>query len=569
MRALTVSGLLLVWLGAPGAGSPGWGQDSADFVVVSRDVGILFEHQNGRSPDKHLPETMGSGAVIWDYDNDGWPDIFIVNGGSLVDAEIAAGASHALFRNNGDGTFADTTAAAGIDVTGFGMGACAADYDNDGWPDLYLTEVQADRLYRNTGDGRFADVTTRAGLGSELWSASCAFGDYDKDGDVDLYVTHYVDWSLENNKHCTNVEYRAYCHPDVYNPLPDVLYRNNGDGTFTDAGADAGLGALAGNGLGVAFADYDEDGWPDIYVANDSDPNFMLHNLGDGAFEEAALWAGVAVGGEGQPQAGMGTDMADVDGDGLVEVFVTNLDRETHSLYQNLGGGFFADVTVESGLARETLPFVGFGTAFFDFDNDTDLDLAIANGDVLDNVGLFRDDATYEQRNLLLANDGTGRFTDVGPVSGSGFALEKVSRALAVGDLDNDGDLDILVTNNGQTADVLRNEGGSRNNSLLVRVVGTESNRSGVGARLRLTLGDRILARDVKAGSSYLGQNDLRVHFGLGNSASADRLEVTWPSGTVDVVEHLDANQIVTLVEGQGLVERRPYSTAAQAAGPR
>ena len=563
-RPLIATAVLLTTLGWGLIVSTAAPQQPVLFTDVSGEVGIQFEHENGASADKHLPETMGSGAVIFDYDNDGWSDVFLVNGAFLAsDSEAEDGSGHHLYRNNGDGTFADTTEAASLNSSGYGMGACAADYDNDGWTDLYVTSVSADTLYRNTGDGVFADVTADAGIASELWSASCAFGDIDNDGHVDLYVTHYVDWSPENNKHCTNSNQPAYCHPNVYDPVADTLYLNNGDGTMTDVTREVGMGAVEGNGLGVVFGDYDEDGWIDIYVANDAVPNFLFHNIGGRAFEEDGFWAGVAVGGSGKPQAGMGTDMADIDGDGLFEVFVTNLDKETHSLYQNLGEGLFSDITLESGLAQATLPFVGFGTAFFDYDNDSDLDLAIANGDVIDNVSLYRDDTTYEQRNLLLENNGAGRFSEVGPAAGPGFQLQKVSRGLVVGDLDNDGDLDIVVSNNGQPADVLHNEGGNRNSSLLVRTVGTRSNRSGIGARLKLSVGDRLLVRDVKAGSSYLSQNDGRVHFGLGSARTADRLEIEWPSGDVDIMEDIEANHILTVVEGEGLTDRRPFETNA------
>src|SRR6185503_14428911 len=296
----------------------------------------------------------------------------------------------------------------------------------------------------------------------------------------------------------------------------------------------------------------DGDGWTDIYVANDSTPNFLFHNKGKGIFEDVGLPAGVAVGIDGQPLAGMGTDMGDVNGDGLLDIFVTNLDRQTHNLYRNLGKGLFADVTYESGVGEATLPFVGFGAVFVDYDNDTDLDLAITNGDVIDNVSLFRDSTSYEQRNLLLQNDGTGKFRDVGASGGPGFALKKASRSLSAADIDNDGDLDLLVGNVGQTADLLRNDGGNNRHSLLVRTVGSKSNRDGIGAVLKLTVGGKVLVRDVKAGSSYLSQSDMRVHFGMGNTARAERLEVHWPSGTVDNVENIEANQILTITEGQG-----------------
>jgi hypothetical protein len=345
----------------------------------------------------------------------------------------------------------------------------------------------------------------------------------------------------------------------VYHPLPSILYHNNGDGTFTDITKEAGVYRTDGNGLGVAFGDYDNDGLTDIYVANDSVPNFLFHNKGKGVFEEVGFRAGVAVGAEGRPLAGMGTDMGDINRDGLLDIFVTNLDKETHSLFRNMGKGLFANVTFESGVGQATLPFVGFGTAFFDYDNDGDLDLAIATGDIIDNVKLFRDNTTYEQRNLLLQNDGSGRFHDVGPTSGPGFALKKVSRTLVVGDLDNDGDLDILIGNNGQTADLLRNDGGNRSNALLIRTVGSKSNRDGIGARLKLTVNGKVLLRYVKAGSSYQGQNDLRVHFGLGSATMAERLEILWPSGSVDSLENIEGNQILTISEGRGVTAKEPF----------
>jgi enediyne biosynthesis protein E4 len=531
------------------------------FSDATRQAGINFKHENGASREKYLPETMSAGALIFDYDNDNWPDIFLVNGGSFTDRSAAAAARHRLYHNNKDGTFKDATDASGIVVSGFGMGACSADVDNDGWPDLYVTGVESNKLYHNNHNGTFADVTAKAGIaGNGLWSSSCAFADIDNDGDVDLYVTNYVDFTVKNNKYCSAIQnIRTYCHPNVYKPAPHILYRNNGDGTFSDITKEAGVYRTDGNGLGVVFGDYDNDGWPDIYVANDSVPNFLFHNKGKGVFEEVGFRAGVSVGAEGKPLAGMGTDMGDVDGDGLLDIMVTNLDRETHSLYRNFGKGLFTNVTFESGVGQATLPFVGFGVALFDYDNDSDLDIAIANGDIIDNVSLFRDNTTHEQRNLLLQNDGTGRFHDVGLQSGPGFALKKVSRTLVVGDLDNDGDLDIVIGNNGQTADLLRNDGGNRNNSLLIRAIGSKSNRDGIGARLKLTLGGKTLMRHIKAGSSYQGQNDLRVHFGMEKAAQADRLEVLWPSGMVDTLQGIKANQIVTVIEGRGITQQEPF----------
>jgi hypothetical protein len=340
--------------------------------------------------------------------------------------------------------------------------------------------------------------------------------------------------------------------------VPDILYRNNGDGTFTDVTREAGA-YKAGNGLGVVFGDYDDDGWIDIYVANDATPNFLFRNKGKGVFDEVGLWSGTAVGMDGKPLAGMGTDMGDINGDGLLDIFVTNLDGQTHSLYKNIGRGLFTDATFAAGIGEATLPYAGWGAAFFDYDNDGDLDLTVANGDVIDNVKLVRENGSYEQLNLLLRNDGSGGFASVGPSSGTGFALKKASRALAVGDLDNDGDLDIVVANVGATADVLQNDGGNRSNSILVRTVGSRSNRDGIGARLKLSVGGKILVREVKAGSSYLAQNDLRVHFGLGKARKADRMEIRWPGGPVEVIENIEANRILTVREGEGVVRSVPF----------
>ena len=557
-----VAGGLVAWgaaFGAAGAASSIPQEGRVHFSNVASEAGIDFRHENGASPEKHFPEIMGAGALIFDFDNDGWSDVFFVNGGSFVDDRVAEGAHHRLYRNDGGWRFSDVTEASGIGISGFGMGACSADYDNDGWPDLYVTSYGANRLYRNTGGGRFEDNTGHAGTASSAWSASCAFGDIDNDGDVDLYVANYVDFAVDNNRDCGLGNVRSYCHPNVYTPVADVLYRNNGDGTFTDATREANVDRTDGNGLGVVFGDYDRDGWVDIYVANDAVPNFLFHNQGGGRYEEVGLWAGVAVGITAKPLAGMGTDMGDVTGDGLPEIFVTNLDLETHTMYENLGDGLFDDVTLQSGVGEATLPFVGFGTAFFDYDNDMDLDVAIANGDVDDNAARLGDTKTFEQPNLLLENDGSGKFRDVGSVSGPGFVPKKPSRSLTVGDLDNDGDLDIVIGNLGQTPDILRNDGGNQANALLVRTEGVTSNRDGIGAHLTLSVGSTVLVREVRAGSSYLGQNDLRVHFGLGQAARADRLEVRWPSGEGDVIENIQANQILIVREGEGVVERKPF----------
>jgi hypothetical protein len=527
------------------------------FENIASQAGLDVRHANGASAEKHMVETMGSGGLFFDFDNDGWLDIFLVDGGSLVDREVAGRARHRLFRNRGNGTFEDVTAASGINHQQYGMGACAADYDNDGWVDLYITGFGSNSLYHNNGDGTFTDVTRAAGVGSSQLSTSCAFADFDKDGYLDLFVTRYVDLSAE--RPCGDLRHRAYCRPEVYRGLSDVLFRNNGNGTFTDASRAAGIEGLAGKGLGVVVADYDDDGWPDIFVANDLAPNFLFHNKGRGVFSEDGLLAGVALASDGKARAGMGTDFGDYDGDGVLDLIVTNFMLETHNVFRGLGHGLFADATVASGIGQATLPFVGFGTAFLDYDNDGRLDVAIANGHVLDNADQFNPNATYAQRKLLFHNEGRGRFAEVGRLAGSVFTVPKVGRSLAVGDIDNDGDLDLLITNNGQTVDLLRNDGGNRSNALLVQLVGRKSNRDGIGAVLRLTADGRTQLREVKAGSGYLGQSDHRVHFGIGGATRIDTLEIRWPSGAIDVVRNPPVNHIVAIVEGMGLTRQTPF----------
>ena len=509
-------------------------QPASGFVDIAPRAGVAFRHVNGASAARHLPEIMSGGGLFFDYDNDGWQDVFLVDGGSLVDPATASRARHRLFRNRGDATFEDTTPRSGIAHTQYGMGACAADYDNDGFIDLYITNVGPNALYRNngpsTGSGqapRFTDVTRAAGVGSSSFGASCAFADFDRDGYVDLFVTNYVDARLENNVFCGDAaaKLRVYCHPLNFAPLASVLYHNNGNGTFTDASQKSGIGSHRGNGLGVVVGDYDDDGWPDIFVANDTTPNFLYHNEGGRVFKEVALTSGVSVAADGRPRAGMGTDFGDYDNDGRLDLFVTNHELETHTLFRNLGRGLFAETTTESGVGVETLPYVGFGAQFFDYDNDGDLDLGVVNGHVMNDSGHFRPGSKEAQRKLLFRNDGGGRglFKEVGRASGPGFAAEAVGRTLVAGDIDNDGALDLLVTNNGGAAELLRNGGGAGNNALLLKLVGTKSNRGAIGARVRLTAGGATQVREIKAGSSYLGESELRVHFGVGGAARVAR----------------------------------------------
>ena len=529
------------------------------FTNIAPADGVDFRHVNGGTPDRHLLEIMGSGGLFFDYNEDGWVDVFIVDGGSLVNAKVDATARDRLYRNRGNGTFEDVSAASGITHAAYGMGTCAADYDNDGWTDLYVTAVGPNRLYHNDGGKRFSDVTAKAGVaGSPVFSTSCAFVDVDRDNDVDLFVVNYVDARIDNNAFCgdTTKKIRIYCHPLNFTPLQNVLYRNNGNGTFTDVSREAGIAGHKGNGLGIVSGDYDDDGLPDIFVANDTTPNFLFHNEGRGVFKDVALPSGVAVAADGRPRAGMGTDFGDYDGDGDLDLFVTNHEMEAHTLFRNLGKGLFEDVTFPSGIGPPTLPFVGFGAGFLDIDNDTDLDLAIVNGHVMNSASHFRPGATEAQRNLLLRNEGNGRFRDATRQAGPGFEIENVSRTLAAADIDNDGDLDLLVTNNAGVADLLRNGGVAGSNSLIVKLVGTQSNRNAIGARVRATAGGKTQVREVRAGSSYLGQHDLRVHFGLGRTTAIERLEIRWPNGQTETVPGITANQIVTITEGKGVTGR-------------
>jgi hypothetical protein len=538
------------------------------FHDVSEASGLIFTHVNGASPDKHFAEIMGSGGLFFDFDSDGWIDLFLVDGGSKADPQVARTARHRLFHNRGNGSFDDVTATSGIRHLSYGMGACAGDYDNDGLTDLYVTNDGPNILYRNAGNGTFTDVTAHAGVGSPLWSTSCAFADFDRDGRLDLFVTSYVQ-GADENPFCGRTgtgKLRMYCHPLNFRRSPNVLYHNAGDGTFTEVSLSAGIAPMTGNGLGVAVADYDDDMWPDVFVANDGVPNFLFHNEGNGRFTERALVAGVSVGSDGKARAGMGTAFGDVDGDSRLDLVVTNHETEMHSLFRNAGGGAFTDATASSGIGPATLRYVGFGVVFADHDNDGDLDLAIVNGHVIDNIAMIRSGAKHAQKRLLLENTGS-RFRDASGVSGPGFAGERVGRTVVSGDIDNDGDLDLLVTSNGQGVELLLNDGGNRSNALLLRLVGTRSpstslrasNRDAIGARLLLTAGGRTQVREVTSGSSYLGQNDLRVHVGLGDATIVDRVEIRWPSGRTELVQNVAANQLVVIREGAGVVESTPF----------
>ena len=554
MRGAVVSGAILLAVVTVRA------QSVVTFENVAKSIGITFTHVNGASPEKYLVETMGSGAAFLDYDNDGWIDLFVVDGGSIAAAGKSE-ARHRLYHNEGKGIFKDVTVASGIVQRAYGMGACAGDVDGDGRTDLYVTNYGPNVLYRNAGNGAFADITRTARVGLDGWSTSCAFLDVDRDGDLDLFIANYLDAPPSKNPFCGDPQrrIRVYCHPLNYTGLPSVLYRNDGKGVFTDVSAEAGIAKFVGNGLGVAVGDYDDDGLPDVFVANDAVPNFLFHNDGKGRFSEVALAAGVAVGRDGKPRAGMGTEFADYNGDGRLDLVVTNHEFETHSLFRNDGKGSFSDASVEAGIASPTLPFVGFGVAFFDGDNDGNLDLAIVNGHVIDNTAIFRPGSSHAQRRLLFQNTTGRRFAEVTKQAGPGFATPAVGRTLISGDIDNDGDVDLVVTNNGGALEVLRNNAGRERHALEVRVAGVRTNRDGIGARVTITAQGRTQLREVKSGSSYLGQNDLRVHFGLGEVTRVEKIDVRWPTGDVETIRDVTADQILTITEGKGITGRSAF----------
>jgi hypothetical protein len=536
-----------------------WGQSLVQpppFTDVTVKANVAFTNINGASPDKHLPETMGSGGAFVDLDADGWPDIVLVDGGSIADPQLARRAQPRVLRNRHDGTFEDVSARTGLRQHDYGMGVCAGDYDRDGHIDLYVTGVTRNVLYRNKGDLTFIDVTASAGVAAGGWSTSCAFADVDGDGDLDLFVTRYVDVSRAE-PFCGDerAKRRAYCHPLALAPMSNLVFRND-NGHFTDVSESTGIAKFKSNGLGVVISDLDGNGFPDVFVANDSLPNFLFVNDGGWRFTEAALPSGVSVAEDGKARAGMGVDTGDYDGDGLLDLIVTNLDFETTSLFRNLGRHLFAYATRESGIGAPTRPYVGFGTLLFDYDNDTRLDVAIVNGHVMDNTAFFRQGSTHAQPNLLLHNE-DGRHFRPGML---GNTPDKVSRGLAAADYDNDGDLDLLVTNNGDRVDLLRNDAGNARNALLIDLVARKSAPSGIGARVIATVGSRAIMREVKTASSYLSQSDTRVHIGLDRAAAVEQLEVRWPAGGVEVFRNVAGNQILTVREGDGIVARKPLN---------
>ena len=525
------------------------------FLDVTESTGIEFEHTDGRSGDRLFNEFLGSGGGFFDYDGDGDLDIYLINGAIQKGNVNGKAPQNVLYRNDGDGRFTDVTQAAGVGSTSYGVGATVGDYDNDGDLDLYVTNFGEDQLYQNQGDGTFKDVTKSAGVGNLEWGTSCVFVDIDGEGHLDIYVANYAKYHPKDDKPCDERGVHVYCGPHAYPAVHDTFFLSDGDGTFTDVSKQFRPTDLAPmHGLGVTFGDYDDDGDLDIYVANDQDPNFLFQNDGKGQFLEVALISGVCYNDMGKEEAGMGTDFGDYNNDGKLDITVSNYQTETNTLYHNFDSSFFMDLTIPSGIAEVTHGYLGWGIKFFDYDNDGYQDIFVANGHLMDNISVLEKHVSYPQKNLLFRNLGDGTFDNV--VSDSdGLSLKKVSRGAAIGDYDNDGDLDILVTNCNQSPDLLQNVVGNRNNWIQVQLDGLKSNRSGFGAKIKVVTGEHVQYREVNSGGSYLSFHDVRAHFGIGKAEQIDVLEVRWPSGQVDKKTGLDVNQRYLVVEGREVVK--------------
>ena len=529
------------------------------FVDVTESAGVTFKHVS--SPEKrYIVESMSGGVALLDYDKDGFQDIYFVNSLTVDLLKSNGKTKSALYRNNGDGTFTDVSAKAGVGDIGWGMGVAVADYNNDGFEDLYVTCVGPNRLLKNNGNGTFSDVSKTARVDDQRWSAGAAFVDNDNDGKVDLFVANYVAFDFKNlpefgkGRLCQYKGIPVQCGPRGLPGDGDTLYHNEGDGTFTDVSKKAGVSDPDGYyGMGIICSDFDEDGLVDIFVANDSTPNFLYKNNGDGTFKEIGFPAGVAVNENGSEQGSMGITLGDYDHDGKLDLFVTNFDDDYNVLYHNDGQGSFTDVSHATNVAAVSLPYVGWGTKFFDYDNDGWADLFVANGHVYPQI------PTYRQRNFIFKNNRNGTFTELGLELGPPLAEKRVGRGTAFGDLDNDGDVDIVINNLDGAPTLLRNDGGNANKSVLIRLVGVKSNRSAIGARVKVVSGDLVQTDEVHSGDSYISQSDLRLHFGLEKRTKIDLIEVRWPSGTVDKITDAKVNSIVSIKEGSGIVDQKAF----------
>jgi hypothetical protein len=537
------------------------------FHDVTREAGIHFHHERAASPERLYPETMGAGVAWIDFNQDGYLDAFFVNSGYTPFFHPDQPPQPALYRNNHDGTFTDVTAQSKIHTDGtMFFGVAVGDYDNDGYPDIYMTGYRHSVLLHNNGDGTFTDVTAKAGVGDDgNWGTAAGWFDYDHDGKLDLLVTNYVQYDVDHPVLCGDIrpgfrdapQTSAYCHPDSFKGSSAKLYHNNGDGTFTDVTEKAGLKNTDGKSLGVVLADLNGDGWTDIFIANDTQRNFLYYNNGDGTFRDATYKSGAGFSEDGRTEAGMSADAADVMNNGLLYLFVSHLDFELNRMYRNNGDGTFTDYTIASGIGQTNILNSAFGARFFDFDNDGWRDLLVVNGHILDNIKLYHPEVTYGEEKTLYRNLGEGRFVDATRTQGPDFRAPRVGRGLAVGDYDNDGWQDFLVSNNGEDAQLFRNEGGNSpaakdNHWIAVRLIGVTSNRDGIGASLKLTAGDFTSYDQAKGGMSYCSAQDPRIYFGLGKHDHVDSLVIHWPSGYAQELKDIPADVVVIATEGVG-----------------
>ena len=521
------------------------------FTDVTAQAGIHFTHNSGRTGKKYLPETVGAGCAFFDFDGDGWPDILLVNGKNFTPSGHRTTA--ALYHNNRDGTFTDVTKGSGLDVEMYGFGVAIADYDNDGRDDVYITALDGDRLFHNEGNGKFRDVTQSAGIRNVNFGTSAAWLDYDRDGKLDLFVANYVQWTEKGDLFCSlDGSTKSYCTPESYKGTRSRLYHNLGNGRFEEVGEKAGLGDATSKSLGVAVLDYNNDGWPDLFVANDTKPNKLYRNLGNGTFKEEGVAAGVAYGEDGVARGAMGVDAGDYDRSGRPHLLVGNFSNQMLALYHNEGNGLFVDQAPSSTVGRSSLLSLSFGVFFFDYDLDGYPDIFAANGHIEEQIGRVQPKISYQEPPLLFRNLGKGRFDNVSSKVGPAFTKPIVARGAAYADFDHDGDLDILISTNNGPAVLLRNDGGNRNHWLSVRLTGTKSNRDGIGAVVRAESAGGKQWNMVRSGSSYCSQSDLALTFGLGADASAN-LEVVWPSGATQKFPNVKANQRLLIDEARGL----------------
>jgi hypothetical protein len=526
------------------------------FEEIAQRSGLTFVTDSSPTPNKNQPETMVGGVALLDYDNDGYLDVFVVNGAAIPSLQKESPKYwNRLYHNNHDGTFTDVTAAAGVAGIGYGMGVAVGDYDNDGWPDIYVVNVGKNQLLHNNRNGTFTDVTDKTGVGGgvldgkKMWSVSAAWVDYNNDGLLDLFVSNYCKWEVNTDPYCgPTPKLRAYCHPNNYANLPNTLYRNNGDGTFTDVSEETGIAKYFGKGMGVAIADYDGDGFMDIFVANDNRPNFLFHNLGGKKFEEVALEAGVAYAQSGSALSGMGVDFRDVDNDGRPDIWHTAVENESFPLFRNVGGGQFVEQTLPAQLAV-TRTMSGWGNGIFDFDNDGWKDLFVARSNVLDNIAQFAN-RKYEEPNSVLRNLGNGKFLDVSSEAGPDFQVAAAHRGVAFGDIDNDGRIDAVVTVLNGSLKCFHNISKNSNHWIILKLVGKKSNRMGLGARVRITGEDgKVQYNHATTAVGYACASDSRVHFGLGGSRVVREIEITWPSGIRQMLRNVPSDQILKVEE--------------------